>query len=53
MSKVTYYVETWRWYGEAESISRFCVTAPDIDKDFENVIPLLKRAIFYIENVEE
>ena len=37
MSKVTYYVETWRRYGEAESISRFCVTAPDIDKDFENL----------------
>jgi len=37
MAKVTYYVETWRRYGEAESISRFCVTAPDIDKDFENL----------------
>ena len=37
MSKVTYYVETWRRYGEAESICRFCVTAPDIDKDFENL----------------
>ena len=37
MSKVTYYVETWRRYGEAESISRFCVTAPDVDKDFENL----------------
>tara|TARA_R110002020_G_scaffold349896_1_gene563354 strand:+ start:42 stop:467 length:426 start_codon:yes stop_codon:yes gene_type:complete len=37
MSKVTYYVETWRRYGEAESISRFCITAPDIDKNYKNL----------------
>ena len=37
MIKVTYYVETWRRYGELEPISRFCITAPDIDKNYENL----------------
>jgi len=37
MSKVTYYVETWSRYGELEPISRFCITAPDIDKNYKNL----------------